>query len=229
MSNKQLIIGAAAGLAVAFTLVTMLTGEDTAPAPEANTVVPPGEGEPGTTTPAPSPGKNAALARMQAAGAVSAKPRDPHRSKLMEGTDGFAAAAPTLSGPPPIAPRGDGPAPAVGDVVKPGRPWPLDRDGIRGAVQEALPDLRECYEAWAKLNPTFGARVTVTFTIEPEEGKEGGKIVSAQLANQGMGHVAMEGCIVQVFEDLRFDRPKDGPIKVTYPVEFSTGERDAGQ
>ena len=47
MSNKQLIIGAAAGLAVAFTLVTMLTGEDTAPAPEANTVVPPGEGEPG--------------------------------------------------------------------------------------------------------------------------------------------------------------------------------------
>lgn len=234
MANTQLIIGAAVGLGIALVLVAVFSGNEGGGSLQQPEVTEPAIRErarsednaprPEPTIGTPRVGTNPALARLNAAGGVKALPKDPHRSKLMEAADGFAHAAPSMSGPAPIKERPS----EAGDVVRPGKPWPIDRDGIRGAVQEAIPQMRECYEAWVQQNPSIGGRVVVTFTIEAIQGEEGAKVVGAKVGDQGIGHAAMEGCVVNVFEDLRFERPADGKISVTYPVIFSNGEKDAG-
>lgn len=229
MANTQLIVGAAVGLGVALVLVAVFSGEpertpEPTASPQRTTAAASATPEPTPAT--PRPGTNPVLARLQAAGGVTAVPKPEGRSKLLEAADGFAHAAPSMSGKPPI--RSPQPSEA-GEVLRPGARWPLDRHGLQGAVREAIPQLRECYDAWAKQNPQLGGRVTVTFTIKPVEGEEGAKVTSARVADQGLGHLLMEGCIVQVFEDLRFERPADGqPLNVTYPLEFASGEKDAG-
>lgn len=46
-----------------------------------------------------------------------------------------------------------------------------DRDGIRGAVDESLPQIKECYEGWLRARPDLSGRVLVQFVIaaSPEE------------------------------------------------------------
>ncbi len=236
MANTQLIIGAAVGVGVALVLVAVFSGEEGAGSHGSPAQVEgsarsgaAGEGDidvsrPSPTIGTPRAGTNPALARLNAAGGVKLVPKESGRSKLMEAADGFAHAAPSMSGPAPVKERPS----EAGDVVRPGRTWPIDREGIRGAVQESVPEMRECYEAWLQQNPSIGGRVVVTFTIQAIEGEEKAKVVGAKLADQGLGHVAMEGCIVNVFEGLRFERPADGKIDVTYPLNFSNGEKDAG-
>jgi hypothetical protein len=83
------------------------------------------------------------------------------------------------------------------------RRYGVTASGIRGAVQEKLPELRACYEPWAASKP--GARVRQV------------KIVDGKL-----GNVALEGCILNVFGGLEFERPEGGEIKVTYPLTFAS-------
>ena len=103
----------------------------------------------------------------------------------------------------------------------------VDKDGIHAAVREGLAGIRECYGEWLKVQPDLGGHVKVTFTIDTDDGIEG-KITRASVGDGGMGHLAMDGCILSVFEDLRFEAPLKGPINVTYPLTL-TPDTDAGQ
>jgi hypothetical protein len=95
--------------------------------------------------------------------------------------------------------------------------YPINRDGIRAAVREGIPGMRECYEEWLKVQPGLGGRVKVTFTVDTDDGVEG-KVERVSLGDAGIGHLAMEGCILSVFDELRFEAPLDGPINITYPI-----------
>lgn len=229
MANQQLVIGAVAGLGLVIVLVAVFAGESEAPSdrPSASSgVESSARPEPSNIARRPSP--NALVSRVQSAGGLQAAPREGPRALLLKSADGSPARSallPRRSLDRPLRPT------EAGDVLEPGahKPWPLDRDGIQGAVREALPEVRECYDAWVQQNPSLGGRVTMTFTIEPVVGQEGARVTQARVSDQGLGHALMEGCVVQVFEDLRFQAPADGkPMNVTYPLDFSNGQLDAG-
>lgn len=95
----------------------------------------------------------------------------------------------------------------------------IDSVGIRAAVNEALPQVRDCYEEWLKVQPNLGGRVRATFTIDTDDGVEG-KVERVSLGDAGLGHFAMEGCILAALQSLRFNAPMDGPINVTYPLNL---------
>ena len=101
------------------------------------------------------------------------------------------------------------------------QPYPVSADGIRNAVAYAMPDLKECYEGWIQENEELGGRVVVEFTISG--GDEGiAKITKAEIGETELDHVVMEGCVLNVFEDLSFENPADGgEVKVNYPLIFA--------
>lgn len=45
------------------------------------------------------------------------------------------------------------------------------------------------------------------------------------IADGGMGHLAMEGCVRNVFKGLRFEAPKSGEMRVSYPLAFEPGPK----
>jgi hypothetical protein len=97
----------------------------------------------------------------------------------------------------------------------------LTRDGIKGAIQQEMPEIRECYEAWLEQNPALAGKLKVQFTIVEVPGKARGKVVKVDTADGGMGHLAFEGCVKNVFSGLRFERPEHGgEMRVTYPLAF---------
>jgi len=127
-----------------------------------------------------------------------------------------APAAPAPTSAPPSSPIPDAPS-APERMV-----WSVDRDGIQGAVREAVPDIRECYAAWLRDNPELTGKVTVRFVIEARD--ERGEVTSAALVSSDMAHPLMEGCVLNVMRGLAFDAPPDGRVEVNYPFVLLTDE-----
>jgi hypothetical protein len=96
----------------------------------------------------------------------------------------------------------------------------LTREGIKGAIAEELPQIRECYEGWLQQNPNLSGKLKVEFTILEIPGRDRAKIQRVEIADGGMGHVAMEGCVRNVFKGMRFEAPRGGEMRVTYPLSF---------
>lgn len=151
-----------------------------------------------------------------------------------------SADAPAVTAPEPLAlqqgvriPGSDQGSPMIPlEALKPlasadaGLRYPIDKDGLRAAVKAGLPEIRECYQQWTRLQPGLGGKLKVRFTIDTDDGVDG-KVSAVSLGDAGMGHLAMEGCILQVFEELRFQAPLAGSITVTYPITLVPGP-DAG-
>ena len=106
------------------------------------------------------------------------------------------------------------------------RRYGVTASGIRGAVQEKLPELRACYEPWAASRPGLGGKIDVSFTIRaddaPDGAKLGARVRQVKIVDGKLGNVALEGCILNVFGGLEFERPEGGEIKVTYPLTFAS-------
>lgn len=103
--------------------------------------------------------------------------------------------------------------------------WPIDAEGIRAAVADSLPQIRECYEEWLKTNDAIKGKVKVQFTIELDESPEAlqknrGKITAVEIKDSTLKHKLLEGCVGSVMGDLKFDAPQNGKTTVSYPIEF---------
>lgn len=149
---------------------------------------------------------------------------------LRSGSTAVQAAAATSEAALGSLPAGSEPVvPQIGQVESSdgGVLYPVDKEGIRTAVKAAIPEVRDCYEEWLKVQPGLGGRVKATFTIDTDDGVEG-KVEGVSLGDAGIGHFAMEGCILSAFQGLRFEAPMNGPIKVTYPLALVPGS-DGGQ
>jgi hypothetical protein len=112
--------------------------------------------------------------------------------------------------------------------------WSPDRDGIRGAIQENIHELKSCYQAWLRLDPTIEGKIVIEFAIQtadpddPDAPKAEDGTALAQVEELGLAstveHAFMEGCVSNVFADLWFSPPDDGRMEVTYPLVFSSEE-----
>ncbi|MFH1464306.1 MAG: AgmX/PglI C-terminal domain-containing protein [Pseudomonadota bacterium] len=143
-------------------------------------------------------------------------PRKRHRRR-------HAASQPTaptaLAQEPPSAQGGEAPTPAREPTV-----WPASADGIHGAMREALPGIRRCYEQALAQDPSIAGKITVVFTVGTTDTAPGlGQVLSAGIQEATIQQTTMDGCLLEAMEALQFDPPVDGDMEVVYPFTFSQG------
>lgn len=93
-------------------------------------------------------------------------------------------------------------------------------DGIRAAMREVVPMLKDCYEPWVALNPELQGKLSASFVIGPD----GGAPSDVHVEEGGLGSEALDGCVLSVVEsEMRFSRSSNGePVRVTYPLRFTS-------
>ncbi len=103
--------------------------------------------------------------------------------------------------------------------------WDPGREGIQAAIQENTEEFARCFEAWLAVQPQTGGALVVGFTIAIPEGADpadGARVVGVEPLDSELENVFMEGCVLAVFEELRFTAPEDGgEVTVRYPLRFS--------
>ena len=107
-------------------------------------------------------------------------------------------------------------------------PFPVDRDGIKAAIQSATPQIKECYDGWLEYHPRLAGKLVIAFTIgSPEGERKLARITDVELVENRVRHGVMEGCVLNVVSNLRFQRPDGGgEVTVRYPMFFSSKDDD---
>jgi hypothetical protein len=114
--------------------------------------------------------------------------------------------------------------PEVDDLI-----FSTDREGIKSAMGELIPELYECYEAWLKTNNELQGRMVISFIIDHQASVKDGEsaavsqVKEAQLMIDELAHPMMKGCLLNSAESLKFEAV-DEPIEVKYPFYFSKSE-----
>ncbi len=170
-------------------------------------------------------GPSAAPLRPAAANAPSNSTVAPPPSPSSPGSVVANASADRAGQPSPEGPARPRFIGGPSRVVDGGVRFAISREGIKAAMRGAIPELKDCYEAWLKVKPGLAGKIVPRFTIDTDDG-EVGKVTQVSLGDAGLGHAAFEGCVLNVVSDLRFDAPMDGEVQVTYPLVFEN--RDAG-
>lgn len=98
--------------------------------------------------------------------------------------------------------------------------WPADREGIRAAVKEALPAIRECYQGWLAMQNELAGKLSVRFVIAASSDGRSGTVSEAALMDSSVGQPFMEGCVLNIFSGLHFAAPENGRTEVRYPLVF---------
>ena len=106
-------------------------------------------------------------------------------------------------------------------------PFGVDRDGIRAAIRDAVPAIRECYDSWVRLDNKLQGRLSVRFTITRTDDGAEGRVTEASLQDSQLGQPFMEGCVLNVFQGLRFQAPPEGRTEVRYPLMFRSAGNES--
>jgi len=181
-------------------------------------------------------------------GDTLAAPADPPQTdSTLGGSSGAPSQESASAPPPPSAPRtprdggGDAGAsegaaraaddddsaaidPADRTDADPTLVFSPDREGIQGAVNESLPQIKDCYQSWLQVRPDLSGRVMVQFVIAGDaEDPDFSEIRDVTLKDSELGHTLMEGCVASLFEELQFEAPDGGgEVAVNYPLKFTT-------
>jgi len=194
-----------------------------------------------TRSPSPEDESAGTSAGAAASGGATLRPGDLERKPSSDGgglgTRGHRAAPTTTRGgllpthegglraPPLPLQRADGEEDAEEDIGTASNPYPASPDGIRAAVRDRTPELGECYEGWLALNPELEGRLIVSFGITAGDG-ELAHVEDVGLASTELNHEFMQGCVLNIFEELAFQPPEGGSMTVTYPLDFSSGPEE---
>ena len=103
---------------------------------------------------------------------------------------------------------------------------PTTRDGIQAAVQSVMPEIWDCYHSWAQQQAGLGGSINFSFVIAANDTGVGA-IQKIGIVDGGLGHTALDGCVLNVMSELTFEAPS-APLNVTYPMMFSHRPPDAG-
>lgn len=110
-----------------------------------------------------------------------------------------------------------GPAPSIDAANQERVHGRLDRDIVRGYVQNASARIRYCYTKELRKKPTLQGTVVVTFQIGPH-----GRVISASA--RGV-HANVAACVRDSILAVQFPRvPGGGVVDVQYPFTFRPAE-----
>lgn len=139
-------------------------------------------------------------------------------------------AAPFSPTPPSAIPMPE-PAPQAQDplTVEPSVPTsPAEPAGqlepatVRRVVAQHMSDVRRCYDALLRRNPSSGGRIVVEFRIATT-----GRVDSARATEDGIGDAAMATCLTSAVQQWTFPAPTGGPVTVSFPFQLQSGETPA--
>jgi hypothetical protein len=85
------------------------------------------------------------------------------------------------------------------------------------AVEKQFDGLRACYTKVE--DPVKGG----TFGVDLHIGRDGGKPKVKQ-PRTGMKGTGFRDCVVKVFEQVEFEKPKKGPTVISYSIKYSLGK-----
>ena len=104
------------------------------------------------------------------------------------------------------------------DMERPQVIGQLSHDLVRRVIHARLDKVRLCYAAAIAEKPNLAGKIVVTFTIQ-----ESGAVTNARVSSSTASHPALERCLVQQVQAVRFPSPKgDKNVEVSYPFAFSS-------
>ena len=118
---------------------------------------------------------------------------------------------------------GAGSAPGTGGTPAADSRATLSKEDIRAAIQELLPEIKDCYQQGLKGNPDLDGTVKVEFVLvnTPDGGSYAreGEINDSTLASP-----LVEACILSKIQKAKFkDIQGNGEVRVKYPFRMSSG------
>jgi hypothetical protein len=155
-----------------------------------------------------------------AASAASAPPADADASlpqaaaPVPEG--GALAVASPEGGAVSVAPAGAG-GPSAPVFETQGPTYPADQ--LRVTFDKSFAKLKACFEPGRKRDPRLRGRVIVKFTIGHD-----GKPSAVQDQGSNLEDPQVIACVVKTVKGLRFPKPEEGSVTVTYPFIFHPTE-----
>lgn len=102
----------------------------------------------------------------------------------------------------------------IGQTVSDGGSLPPEV--IQRIVRQSFGRFRGCYEDGLRSNPGLEGRVTARFVIARD-----GSVASVQSGGTDLPDARVVSCVLHAYTSLSFPAPKDGIVKVTYPLMFS--------
>ncbi len=209
--QRPAIIAGLAGLAILLAVILLYRGAGT-PEPASQPVASAERRAPTPLSEAPSP-------------------EPPAPSGREPGSEGPAPITePAAPNPQPLI-IGDAPVPEQVEEEEEDNPdapvqntvWSATKEGIQGAMAEALPGIRRCYEQALEVHPDMAGKIVVAFSIGTKDTAAGvGQVLDAGIADATIEQTTMDDCLLDAMEDLQFDPPVDGEMEINYPFHFST-------
>ncbi|HEX4477793.1 MAG TPA: AgmX/PglI C-terminal domain-containing protein [Polyangiaceae bacterium] len=92
----------------------------------------------------------------------------------------------------------------------------LPPEVIQRIVRQSFGRFRGCYEDGLRQNPNLEGRVTARFVISRD-----GSVASVQSGGTDLPDARVVSCVLRAYTSLSFPAPKDGIVRVTYPLMFS--------
>ena len=92
----------------------------------------------------------------------------------------------------------------------------LPREVIRRIVRQNYGRMRFCYQQGLASNPNLAGRVSVRFVIG-----RNGAVSNAASSGSDLADSSVVSCVVRSFYGLSFPEPKDGIVRVVYPMSFN--------
>ena len=94
----------------------------------------------------------------------------------------------------------------------------MTREDIAGVVRSYRWELTECHEAALTDQPGLSGRILVSFGVDG-----GGNVYDARIAESGVDHDGLEGCLIRHLREWRFPYPSSpGSVMITYPFFFGS-------
>ena len=92
----------------------------------------------------------------------------------------------------------------------------LPPEVIQRVVRQSFGRFRGCYEDGLRTNPTLEGRVTARFVIARD-----GSVATVQSGGTDLPDPRVVSCVLRAYSSLTFPSPKNGIVRVTYPLAFS--------
>jgi len=92
----------------------------------------------------------------------------------------------------------------------------MDSKSVSKVVRRHSRAIKRCYEKALKANPKLKGKIVVDWTINMR-----GRVEHASVASDTIRDPGMKKCILSTIRRMRFPKPEDGPVPLSYPFIFS--------
>ena len=91
----------------------------------------------------------------------------------------------------------------------------LDKSLIQRVIDGNSEKIKACYEKGLTTDPSLKGKIVIKFMISAD-----GTVGKAQIKTSDMNSEIVEDCLVERFEEMKFQTPTGSTVFVTYPFLF---------